>query len=139
MLPTFNAEILKDTPTECYKLFKNRVIKITADGLQEIEYKDLHDKFVWKKHIIDFEFVDIKEFKQCHYYKFIYNVSNAQSEPGRHMAFITAIGYLLHNLNGRENGQAIICYDEVITDINIPQGGSGKGILAQSLAKLSSC
>lgn len=137
LLPTFDAEILKDTPTECFKLFKNRIIKVTADGLQEIEYKDLHDKFVWKKHIIDFEFVYNEKFEDCHYFKFIYNVSNAQTEPGRHIAFITAIGYLLHKFNAQEKGQAIICYDEVITDLNKPQGGTGKGVFAKALAKLS--
>ena len=137
LLPTFDAEILKDTPTECYKLFKNCIIKITAEGLQVIEYKDLHPKFVWKKHIIDFDFVGIKEFKLCHYYNFIYNVSNAQTEPFRHKAFITAIGYLLHKFNAQEKGQAIVCYDEVITDLNKPQGGTGKGVFAKALAKLS--
>ena len=137
LLPTFDAEILKDTPTECFKLFSNRIIQITAEGLQEIEYKDLLDKFVWKKHIIDYDFVYTEEFADCHYSKFIYNVSNAQSEPERHFAFTAAIGYLLHKFNAQEKGQAIICYDEVITDLNKPQGGTGKGVFAKALGKLS--
>lgn len=137
MLPTFDAEILKDTPTECFKLFKNRIVKITSESMEVIEYKDLKDKFVWKKHIIDFDFEYTDNFTECHYYKFIYNVSNAATEQLRHTSFISAIGYLLHKYNSPEKGQAIICYDEKITDLNKPQGGTGKGVFAKALAKLS--
>jgi hypothetical protein len=39
----------------------------------------------------------------------------------------TGIGYLMHHYFRESEGQAVILYDESITDLNTPMGGSGKG------------
>jgi hypothetical protein len=44
---------------------------------------------------------------------------------------------MLHNYNAPEKGQAIILYDEVITDLSKPQGGTGKGVFAKALSLAS--
>lgn len=137
LLPTFEKEILKDTATECYKLFKNKIYKITAEGFTEMDYKDLDGKCVWKNHIIDREIILIEDFNDCNYYKFLYNVSDAENDLDRHISFKSSIGYLLHKYNSPEKGQCIILYDEVITDITKPQGGTGKGVFARALSFLS--
>lgn len=137
LLPNLDTEILKDTADTCFKLFRNGVLKITKDGFELIDYKDLGDKCVWKKHIRDFEFEYTADFNDCHYYKFIENVSDAKKDEERHKSFRTAIGYMVHNFNAPERGQAVLLYDEVITDTKRPQGGTGKGLFAQGLAMLS--
>lgn len=137
LLPTFETEILKDTPTECYKPFRNKICKITAKGFELINYKELRGKCVWKKHLIDFDFKHVSNSQKCHFYHFIRNVSNAEEDSDRFRSFITSIGYLLHNYNAPEKGQAIILYDEVITDLNKPQGGTGKGVFAKALGFVS--
>ena len=137
LLSTFEKEILKDTPTECFKLFKNKIIKVTAEGLTEMNYTDLYGKCVWKNHIIDREFKYTTDYKDCHFCRFIDNVSNAKNDLERYIAFKTSIGYLLHKYNAPEKGQCVILYDEVITDITKPQGGTGKGVLAKALSYLS--
>jgi hypothetical protein len=136
LLPTFDREIVTDNENECYKLFKNKVCKITAVGIELIDYCDLQ-KCVWKKHVKQFDFEFTKDFKESHFYKFICNVSNAKEESQRFSAFINAIGYLLHKYNAPENGQCVICYDESITDIDKPQGGTGKGVFVNALSHLS--
>jgi hypothetical protein len=135
LLPTFNREILKDTSTECYKLFSNKAYKISAEQIESLDYATLENKCVWKKHVVNFH-LDISSFEDCHFAKFINNVSNAAAEPDRNKAFISAIGYLLHKYNPPQKGQAVICYDETITDIQKPEGGTGKGIFAKALSKM---
>jgi hypothetical protein len=137
LLPNFENEILRDTPTECYKLFLNGICKITSKGFEIIDYKNLENKCVWKNHIINFEFSYNEQFTTCHFYKFIRNVSNADADSDRYQAFVTGIGYLLHSYNAPQKGQAVIFYDEIITDLNKPEGGTGKGLLAKGLGKLS--
>lgn len=137
LLFTFEKEILKDTATECFKLFKNKIYKITADGFTLMDYKDLDGKCVWKNHIINREIEYTVDFKECHFYRFIYNVSDAENDLERHIAFKTSIGYMLHKYNSPEKGQCVILYDEVITDIAKPQGGTGKGVFARALSFLS--
>jgi hypothetical protein len=136
MLPNFNREILKDTSTECYKLFLNKIYKITADQIESLDYAALGDKCVWKKHVINSHLDITNTFEDCHFANFIKNVSNASTEPDRHKAFIAAMGYLLHNYNAPQKGQAVICYDETITDIHKPEGGTGKGVFAKALAEM---
>lgn len=137
LLPTLTNEILKDNPNECYKLFRNHICKITISGVEFLEYKELNEKCVWKNQLIDIDFTITTYFQESNFYKFIRNISNAEKEPDRYLAFVTAIGYMLHNYNAPEKGQAIICYDEDITDVSRPQGGTGKGLFGKGIGKLS--
>jgi len=45
---------------------------------------------------------------------------------------ISALGYLQHNYQSPKNAQAVICYDENLTDSDNPQGGTGKGLFVQA-------
>lgn len=45
----------------------------------------------------------------------------------------TAIGYLLHFYCRESEGQAVIFYDEAVTDTRTPMGGTGKGVLMSAI------
>jgi hypothetical protein len=48
----------------------------------------------------------------------------------------TGIGYLLHHYFRESEGQAVLFYDETITDVKTPQGGSGKGLIVNAIKQL---
>jgi hypothetical protein len=74
------------------------------------------------------------EYKGSYFDKFLSNVCNA--EPDRIAAITSGIGYLCHNYGNPSQGQAVIAYDEEITDLKHPQGGTGKGILKQAISQV---
>jgi hypothetical protein len=48
----------------------------------------------------------------------------------------TGIGYLLHHHFRESEGQAVLFYDESITDIKTPMGGSGKGLIINAVKQV---
>ncbi len=130
-LPTVSRPFLADTATEAFFPFKNHVQKVTAEGLTEILYSDI-DKLIWATHIIDREF--IYNDAPAVFESFIRNVSN--NEDDRFLAFITAIGYLLHNYKLPTQNQAVVAYDEELSERGTPSGGTGKSLMLQAVGKL---
>jgi len=133
-LTTHIKPILRDTKDEAFFFFKNQIIKVTKNGSQPLEYSAITKECIWRTQIIDHGFNYITNNENCHFGKFIINVSN--NEPERLFAFFSAIGYLLHNFTEPSKGQAVIAYDEEITDIKNPMGGTGKGLLANAIKQL---
>jgi len=132
-LPNHTKLILRDTKTESFFTFKNKVIKVTADEIITLEYSELREVCIWRKHILKRDY-DEPESLECHFYNFIQNVCNKDNERIESVA--SAIGYLLHNYSLMSNGQAVIAYDEEITDLKNPMGGTGKGIIQQAIGQL---
>jgi len=120
----------KDGSDVAYIYFDNVAIKITPNGIDEIEYDEL-DGYVWKDQVIkrDFNFCDDND---CDYRKFIYNIS--EHNPQRVQAVESTIGFLLHGYKNMGYCPAVIINDEVISDD--PEGGTGKGLFVQGVAQL---
>ena len=66
--------------------------------------------------------------------KFLMNVSDGSSE--RFSAYKSALGYLMHTYSHPSRGQAVVLYDQTITDINQPQGGTGKGVIVNAINQI---
>jgi hypothetical protein len=132
-LPTHTKPLLRDTPTESYFPFLNRVVKVTADDIIEMGYAELSGVCLWRKHILKRVYTRI-DYQNCHFEDFISNISNHNED--RVKSIVSAIGYLLHNFSHPSKGQAVIAYDEEITDLKNPMGGTGKGIIQQAIAQL---
>lgn len=130
-----NVAILfkEDIITEGYIYFRNGAVKVTADKIKLIDYIDLNG-FVWKKHIIDFDYVPSANFEND-FEKFIYLVSAKDAD--REKALKTTIGYLMHSFKTSANNKAIILNDETISEN--PNGGSGKGIFWNAIGKVKRC
>jgi len=120
----------KDTAKEAYIYFDNVAIRITKNGIDEIEYDDL-DGYVWKDQVINRNFY-VCDDTDCDYKKFIHNISEDNSQ--RIKAVESTIGFLLHGYKNMGYCPAIIINDEVISDD--PEGGTGKGLFVQGVAQL---
>jgi hypothetical protein len=126
------TEILRDTANSAYIPFQNGVIEVTKELIKKIDFCDLIEKVVWQNNIIKH---DINNKNQGgHFDTFISNVCN--QDPLRIEALKSAIGYLIHSYNHSSGGQMVLLYDEMITDLNNPQGGTGKGLIANAITNI---
>lgn len=134
LLTIHSKPLLGDSGKAAYFFFQNSIQKVTADSIESVSYDTLSDSCIWKDHIIKRPFTYTNEGDKSKYHHFIRNVTNNESD--RFDAFKSAIGYLLNNYSSPSETQAIIAYDEEITDTKNPMGGTGKGIKAKSIAEL---
>lgn len=130
ILEVSNVSFKEDTENEAYIYFRNCAVKVTKDGFTLIDYLDL-DGFVWKKHIIDFDFKIHKEVN-CDFSRFISLISD--NDQNKIDAIACTLGYLMHSFKTSANNKAVILNDETISEN--PNGGSGKGIFWNALGKL---
>lgn len=127
--------ILSDTGNIAYVPFSNGVVEIMARGFDIISYEDLGDNCVWEKQIVPYEFYagEVNR-NECEFVKFLNNVT--ENDEKRFAAFKAGIGYLMHAYSRPSDGHAVILYDEDITDISQPQGGTGKGVVANAIKQV---
>lgn len=132
-LDTANIEFKEDTQDKCFLYYRNCAIEVTQKGIKEIDYLELTG-FVWRKHIIDREYkhVNIDIVDNCEFKRFLGYVSDNSTDNFN--SIISVIGYILHSYKSSSNNKAIIFNDEVISEI--PNGGSGKGIICNAISKI---
>ncbi|GAB3327863.1 hypothetical protein GCM10027299_29070 [Larkinella ripae] len=133
-LTTHTRPLLRDTESECFIPYRNGIVKVTGESLSILPYSFLEDRCVWQSQVLEREFDPAAKGGECHFAQFIRNVTN--NEPDRLQAFRTAIGYLIHHYGNAAEGQAVICYDEEITDARKPEGGTGKGLFANAIRQI---
>jgi len=126
--------LLRDTRDAMFFTFNNCIAKVNSELIITFPYTELKDICVWKEHIIQHSFELTEDSKNAHFANFIYNVANGEAD--RINAFRAVSGYLLHNYMLPSKGQAVIAYDEEITDSRKPEGGTGKGVFAKALRQL---
>lgn len=126
-LDTIQIDLKKDTSTEGFLYYKDKVLKVTEKGTDLIDYIDLGG-YVWENQIIDRVFQKADS-EGCDFNRYVWLISGKDDE--RYKSIRSTIGYMLHSFKTRANNKAVILNDEVISDN--PNGGSGKGIFAQAL------
>ena len=129
-LDNAKIKIKEDTADSCFLYFKNKVVKITKENIEEIEYLNIDD-YVWRKQVIDRDFI-ATDHHQSVFRKFIWLVSG--KDENRYKTLKSVIGYLLHSYKTSANNRAVIFNDETISDN--PNGGSGKGLFCNALSKM---
>jgi hypothetical protein len=146
LIDSEDLEIKRDTAGECFLYYRNCCVTITKDRIEAKEYIDI-DGFVWKEQVIGREYnvdcvgeldgagelegVEVSP-TDCVFKKFIRLISG--NDPQRYASFVSVIGYMLHSYKNSANNKAIILNDETISEN--PNGGSGKGIFWNALAKM---
>jgi hypothetical protein len=126
------SEILTDTGDCAYIPFQNGVIEVSKEAVIKTEFAELRDKVVWRNNIIPRDIGNRSV--GGHFAKFISNV--CKDDPKRINSLKSAIGYLLHSYHHSSGGQMVLLYDEMITDLNNPQGGTGKGLIANAVSSI---
>lgn len=133
LLEVNTTPILRDTKDRCLLPYKERIVEITKDGVRTFSYELFNEYLVWEKQIIDRVFEPSVGF-DCNFKQFTENVMNKDDK--RLNALKTATGYLLHNHSSGMNNQAVVLYDEAVTDSDTPMGGSGKGVFAEAIRQI---
>lgn len=126
-------EILSDEKEVSYLPFLNGVVRITSCESRLIPYEELIDQCVWKEQRIPRLFDPSTNGSECEFVKFLMNVTDHQGD--RFTSFKSALGYLMHTYSHPSGGQAVVLYDKNI-DFNLPQGGTGKGVMANALKQI---
>ncbi len=130
LLESAEIKLKEDTSNECYLYFKNSVVKVQQDNIEIIDYIDV-DGCIWKKQIIDREFVQ-GDHHESIFRNFLYLIAGKNMQ--KYNSFKSVIGYLLHSFKTSANNKAIIFNDETISEN--PNGGSGKGVFWNALAQM---
>ncbi len=129
-------EILNDDAHTAYFPFKDGIVKVTANDIIVIDYRDLNGKCVWKGRVINrnHPLTSGQDGVASKFEDFLCNISCG--EVSRVDGFRSAIGYLLHNYTRPSVAVAIILYDEELSDGATPNGGTGKGIIAKAVGEI---
>jgi hypothetical protein len=133
-LKIHDEPVKKDTENEMYFFFKDNFVTVSKTGIKEEKWNDKTGFCIWDTQIIQHDFCFTEEFETSHFYQFLKNVTN--HDDARFITMITGIGYLLHHHSKVDEGQAVLFYDESITDIKNPMGRSGKGLAVNAIKQL---
>ena len=130
MLDTANVNIEKDGEHYAMIYYKNNAVRVFKDYFDILDYSEL-DGFVWENQIIDRDFIDADHHESM-FRRFIWLISGQDVE--KYNTFKSIIGYLLHSYKTSANNKAIILNDETVSEV--PNGGSGKGILINAIGHM---
>ena len=138
LLPSLKLEFISDTAGAGFFFFRNGVVKVTGDEIQLCKYEDF-DQHVWEKSIIpiDFVLVDHTELELCDFRQFLKDLTIVDDDlksEDRLKSLSSSIGYLLHRYKNPTTTKAIILMDVYIN--GMPNGGSGKTLLINSIGKI---
>lgn len=131
MIKTTDVNINRDTMNTSFIYYKNKAVKTTSKGSELIDYKDIDD-LIWENQVIDRDIVLNKESKG-EFKTFIWRLSGEDKE--RYFTLKSVIGYLMHSYQNESKPKAIIFNDEMISD-DIPNGGSGKGLIHKAIGHI---
>lgn len=131
MLDTIDITHQKDTKTESFLYFNNHAVRTTKDDIQLLNYEDI-DSLIWKKQVINRDLV-LSDKSDGVFKTFIWKLSGEDKD--RYYTLKSVLGYLLHSYQNDAKPKAIIFNDEMLSE-DVPNGGSGKGLIHKSIGKL---
>ena len=121
----------RDDKNHAFFYYKNGVIEITKTGKILRKYSEIQGT-IWKRWILNRKYVvPTNQNDPGDFEKFIQLI--CKGDKKRAMALMTAMGYLIHRYKNPALTKAIILVDEKIAEI--PEGRSGKSLLAKALGK----
>lgn len=130
LLETVDIHFMSDTRDSAYLYYQNCAIKITTEGIEEIDYLDL-DGYVWREHVVDRNFSLCND-NGCDYKTFISRICGGKRD--RIDTMESTIGFMMHGYKNLSYCPAVILNDEVMSEN--PEGGTGKGIFMNALSQL---
>ena len=96
-----------------------------------LDYSDVSD-LIWTNQVIKRD-IQIKDESEGVFKTFIWKVSG--ENPDRYYTLKSVIGYLMHSYQNEAKPKAIIFNDEMISE-DIPNGGSGKGLIHRAIGHI---
>lgn len=130
MLDTAQFTVEDDGKDFSWIYYRNNAIKVYNNKYEIYNYDELNG-FVWKKQVIDRDFINA-DHHESEYRTFIWLCSGQNTN--RYNSLKSVIGYLMHSFKTSANNKAIIFNDETISDN--PNGGSGKSLFWNALSHI---
>jgi hypothetical protein len=131
MVSSIDVKFNKDTQNESYIYYQNAVIKTTKDEIKTLQYSEIDD-LIWTNQVIKRK-IELKDSSEGVFKTFIWKVSG--ENPDRYYTLKSVIGYLMHSYQNEAKPKAIIFNDEMISE-DIPNGGSGKGLIHRAIGHI---
>ena len=131
MIDTASINILKDEKDFAILYYQNTAVKVFKDKIEVIDYNSFND-FIWKNTVINRDFEIDTDHHKSQFRSFVWYI--AGQDRAKYETLKSVIGYLLHSYKTSNENKAIILNDETVSDN--PNGGSGKGILINAIAKM---
>lgn len=125
-LPQVTIDFLKDTKDTGYFLFKNSIVKVTAETIEFLDYNDV-EKPILISSIKNKNFVEIKDYQNSDFYDYCRKISGNNDKWFESLQ--SNIGYLMLNNNDARENKAVIVYDTKMGDKYTANGGSGKSMI----------
>ena len=116
-----------------YLFYSNGVLEINSESIEVIPYSQFQG-YVWKSQIIKRE-IQKTDFSSCDFSIFCKKLSGEDEARFNNLRCI--VGYMLHSYKDSTITRAVILMDDSVNPYNsVPNGGTGKSLLAHSLSKL---
>ena len=131
MIKTIDVKFNRDDADTSYIYYKNAAVKTTKNDIEVLDYSEIDD-LIWKNQVIDRE-INIKDESDGVFKTFIWKLSGEDKE--RYYTLKSVIGYLMHSFQNEAKPKAIIFNDEMISE-DIPNGGSGKGLIHRAIGQI---
>lgn len=133
-LKEFEGEFLRDMRGKAHLPFRNTVLIVTKDGIEQKSYSEI-DSIIWRTKIIEREFVPVSksEANSCMFNKFTLNVAGDNENQ---FVLMRTIGRLLHGFKSSINVKAQVINDMSTNPDGSPAGGTGKGIILDAVDQM---
>jgi len=131
MVKSIDVKFNRDSQDASYVYYQNAVVKTTKKEIKVLNYSDIND-LIWKNQVIKRD-IQIKDESDGVFKTFIWRVSGENIE--RYYTLKSVIGYLMHSYQNEAKPKAIIFNDEMISE-DIPNGGSGKGLIHKAIGHI---
>lgn len=119
---------------EAILFYKNGVLKITKEKFELVPYEK-YKGFIWKKQILDRDFINSDDFKNAEFSQFMFHLSGKDKDRFESLRSIT--GFLCHSYKDPSLNPAIVLIDEDIDlDSQEANGGKGKSLFARGLGNI---
>ena len=131
MVSSINVKFNRDTFDTSYIYYQNAVIKTTKNDICVLNYNEIDD-LIWTNQVIKRN-IELKEESDGVFKDFIWKLSGENKD--RYYTLKSVIGYLMHSYQNEAKPKAIIFNDEMISE-DIPNGGSGKGLIHRAIGHI---
>ena len=131
MVSSIDVKFNRDTANTSYIYYQNAVVKTTKDAIETLEYSQIDD-LIWRNQVIKRD-IELNAESEGVFKTFIWKVSG--ENPERYYTLKSVIGYLMHSYQNEAKPKAIIFNDEMISE-DIPNGGSGKGLIHRAIGHI---
>jgi hypothetical protein len=131
MVSSINVTFNRDTADTSYIYYQNAVVKTTKNAIETLDYSEIDD-LIWTNQVIKRN-IELNNESEGVFKTFIWKVSG--ENPERYYTLKSVIGYLMHSYQNEAKPKAIIFNDEMISE-DIPNGGSGKGLIHRAIGHI---